>query len=166
MATTLAAIKPKIRLVKGAYREPKKIAIQKKKDVDANYKKLTTLLLEGASQGDFLPAIASHDWNMVAHAQAEAARLKLEKSRYEFQMIYGIRRDLQEQVRAAGDTLQVYVPFGTDWCPYFMRRLSERPANCWFVLRNLIAESGSGARQHSAPSGRDGGRAAYSRILT
>jgi proline dehydrogenase len=84
---------------------------------------------------------------MVAHAQAEAARLKLEKSRYEFQMIYGIRRDLQEQVRAAGDTLQVYVPFGTDWCPYFMRRLSERPANCWFVLRSLMAESGSASRQ-------------------
>ncbi|MGB2671153.1 MAG: proline dehydrogenase family protein, partial [Candidatus Acidiferrum sp.] len=139
----LAPIKPKIRLVKGAYREPKKIALQQKSDVDANYKKLTTLLLEGAAQGVFLPAIASHDWNMVTHAQAEATRLKLEKSRYEFQMIYGIRRDLQEQVRSAGDTLQVYVPFGTDWCPYFMRRLSERPANCWFVLRSLLAESGS-----------------------
>lgn len=143
----LAAIKPKIRLVKGAYREPKKIALQKKSDVDANYKKLTTLLLEGATQEAFLPAIASHDWNMVAHAQAEAARLKLEKNRYEFQMIYGIRRDLQEQVRSAGNTLQVYVPFGADWCPYFMRRLSERPANCWFVLRSLIAESGGTARQ-------------------
>ncbi|MGH9741517.1 MAG: proline dehydrogenase family protein [Candidatus Acidiferrum sp.] len=143
----LAPIKPKIRLVKGAYREPKKIAIQQKSDVDANYKKLTTLLLEGASRGEFLPAIASHDWNMVAHAQAEAARLNLEKSRYEFQMIYGIRRDLQDQVRAAGDTLQVYVPFGTDWCPYFMRRLSERPANCWFVLRSLMAESGRAAQQ-------------------
>ncbi|MGB8659660.1 MAG: proline dehydrogenase family protein [Candidatus Acidiferrum sp.] len=139
----LAPIKPKIRLVKGAYREPKKIALQQKSDVDANYQKLTTLLLEGAAQGVFLPAIASHDWNMVTHAQAEATRLKLEKSRYEFQMIYGIRRDLQEQVRSAGDTLQVYVPFGTDWCPYFMRRLSERPANCWFVLRSLLAESGS-----------------------
>jgi proline dehydrogenase len=143
----LAPIKPKIRLVKGAYRESTKIAFQKKPDVDANYMKLTTQLLEGSAQGTFLPAIASHDWNMVAHAQAEAARLKLDKSRYEFQMIYGIRRDLQEQVRAAGDTLQVYVPFGTDWCPYFMRRLSERPANCWFVLRSLMAESGSATRQ-------------------
>ena len=143
----LASIKPKIRLVKGAYREPKKIAFQQKSDVDANFKKLTTFLLDGATQDAFLPAIASHDWNMVAHAQAEAARLKLEKNRYEFQMIYGIRRDLQDQVRAAGDTLQVYVPFGTDWCPYFMRRLSERPANCWFVLRSLIAESGSASRQ-------------------
>jgi proline dehydrogenase len=143
----LAPIKPKIRLVKGAYRESAKIAFQKKSEVDANYQKLTTQLFEGAAEGTFLPAIASHDWNMVAHAQAEAARLKLDKSRYEFQMIYGIRRDLQAQVRSAGDTLQVYVPFGTDWCPYFMRRLSERPANCWFVLRSLFAESGSASRQ-------------------
>jgi len=79
---------------------------------------------------------------MVAHAQTEVVRLKLPKDRYEFQMIYGIRRDLQQDVHAAGHTLQVYVPFGTDWCPYFMRRLSERPANCWFVLRSLLAESG------------------------
>jgi proline dehydrogenase len=143
----LAPIKPKIRLVKGAYRESKKIAYQKKSEVDANFQKLTTLLLEGAAQGSFFPALASHDPAMVAHAQAEAERLKLDKSRFEFQMIYGIRRDLQEQVRAAGDTLQVYVPFGTDWCPYFMRRLSERPANCWFVLRSLIAESGNANRQ-------------------
>lgn len=146
----LSPSRPKIRLVKGAYREPKKIAFQKKNEVDENFKKLTTYLLEGAAQGTFLAAIASHDGNMVAHAQAEAARIKLEKGRYEFQMIYGIRRDLQEQVHAAGDTLQVYVPFGTDWCPYFMRRLSERPANCWFVLRSLFAESGSASRQTAA----------------
>jgi proline dehydrogenase len=138
----LAPLKPKIRLVKGAYREPKKIALQGKTAVDANYKRLTTLLLEGAAQGIFLPAIASHDPFMVAHALAEVFRLRLPKERYEFQMIYGIRRDLQQEVRAAGHTLQVYVPFGTDWCPYFMRRLSERPANCWFVLRSLLAESG------------------------
>lgn len=143
----LAPIKPKIRLVKGAYREPKKIAMQSKPEVDANFKKLSTLLLEGAQQGAFFPALASHDPAMIAHGQMEAARLKLNKNQYEFQMIYGIRRDLQEQVHNAGDTLQVYVPFGTDWCPYFMRRLSERPANCWFVLRSLFAESGSAARQ-------------------
>jgi proline dehydrogenase len=146
----LAGVKPKIRLVKGAYREPKKIAFQKKRDVDANFLQLTTLLLEGAAQGSFLPAIASHDAAMVAHAQAEVARLKLGKDRYEFQMIYGIRRDLQQQVRDAGHTLQVYVPFGTDWCPYFMRRLSERPANCWFVLRSLLAESRHASRQPAA----------------
>jgi proline dehydrogenase len=146
----LAPVKPKIRLVKGAYREPKKIAFQKKSEVDENFKKLTTYLLEGAALGNYLPAIASHDPVMVGHAQAEAARIKLDKSRYEFQMIYGIRRDLQEQVHAAGNTLQVYVPFGTDWCPYFMRRLSERPANCWFVLRSLFAESSSASRQPAA----------------
>src|ERR1700719_1346747 len=146
----LAPLKPKIRLVKGAYREPAKIAVQGKPAVDANFKKLTTMLLEGAAQGTFLPAIASHDPMMVAHAKAEIARLKLAKNRYEFQMIYGIRRDLQQQVRDAGHTLQVYVPFGTDWCPYFMRRLSERPANCWFVLRSLLAESGQAPRPHAA----------------
>ncbi|HEY2461242.1 MAG TPA: proline dehydrogenase family protein [Candidatus Acidoferrum sp.] len=137
----LAPLKPKIRLVKGAYREPKNIAVQGKPAIDANYKRISTQLLEGAAQGIYLPAIASHDPMMVAHAQAEIARLKLDKSRYEFQMIYGIRRDLQQAVHSAGHTLQVYVPFGTDWCPYFMRRLSERPANCWFVLRSLFAES-------------------------
>jgi proline dehydrogenase len=142
----LMPLKPKIRLVKGAYREPKTIALQSKKEVDASYKRLTTLLLEGAAQGTCFPAIASHDPFMVAHGQAEAARLELPPDRYEFQMIYGIRRDLQNEVFAAGHGLQVYVPFGTDWCPYFMRRLSERPANCWFVLRSLIAESGASSK--------------------
>jgi len=146
----LAPIKPKIRLVKGAYREPGKIALQNKSAVDANYKRLTTLLLEGAAQGAFFPAIASHDPAMVTHAQAEVARIRLGKDRYEFQMIYGIRRDLQQEVHSAGHALQVYVPFGTDWCPYFMRRLSERPANCWFVLRSLFAESSHASRQRAA----------------
>src|SRR6266852_1437867 len=92
----LAPLKPKVRLVKGAYREPRKIALQGKGAVDANFKKLTTMLLEGAAQNTFLPAIASHDPMMVAHAQAEISRLKLAKNQYEFQMIYGIRRDLQQ----------------------------------------------------------------------
>jgi proline dehydrogenase len=146
----LAPLRPKIRLVKGAYREPKKIALQEKPAVDANFKRLTTLLLEGAAQETFLPAIASHDPAMVAHAQAEIARLKLPKKQFEFQMIYGIRRDLQQEVCNAGHTLQVYVPFGTDWCPYFMRRLSERPANCWFVLRSLLAESRQAPRAQAS----------------
>ncbi len=137
----LAPLKPKIRLVKGAYREPANIAVQGKPAVDAQYKKLTTMLLEGAARGAYFPAFASHDPFMAAHAQSEATRLGVSKDKYEFQMIYGIRRDLQQQVFDAGNILQVYVPFGTDWCPYFMRRLSERPANCWFVLRSLIAES-------------------------
>lgn len=146
----LAPLRPKIRLVKGAYREPKNIAFQSKADVNLNYKRLTTLLLEGAREEQFFPAIASHDVAMVAHAQAEAKRLGVGKNLYEFQMIYGIRRDLQQEVHSAGHTLQVYVPFGTDWCPYFMRRLSERPANCWFVLRSLLAESGQTPRQRTA----------------
>jgi proline dehydrogenase len=136
----LAPLRPKIRLVKGAYREPKQIAIQKKPDVDLSYKKLLTLLLEGAASGIYLPAVATHDPAMLAHAQQEIRRLGLRREQYEFQMIYGIRRDLHQQMYDAGHTLQVYVPFGTDWCPYFMRRLSERPANCWFVVRSLLAE--------------------------
>ncbi len=137
----LAPLRPKIRLVKGAYREPAKIAIQKKSDVDANYRLLASLLFEGAARGDFFPAIATHDPAMLAHARQEISRLKLARKQYEFQMIYGIRRDLQEEIHSGGHALQIYVPFGTDWCPYFMRRLSERPANCWFVLRSLAAES-------------------------
>ena len=141
----LAPLRPKIRLVKGAYREPKNIAFQGKAAVDGSYQRLTTQLLEGAARGSFSPAIASHDPMMLAHAQAEAKRIGVAKDKYEFQMIYGIRRDLQQQVHDAGHVLQVYVPFGTDWCPYFMRRLSERPANCWFLLRSLWAEQSTAA---------------------
>lgn len=137
----LAPLKSKIRLVKGAYREPKNLAYQGKAAVDASYKRLTTQLLEGAVHGSFFPAFGSHDPMMVAHVQAEALRLKVPKDKYEFQMLYGVRRDLQEQVLKDGNLLQVYVSFGTDWCPWFMRRLSERPANCWFVLRSLFTES-------------------------
>jgi proline dehydrogenase len=136
----LEPLRPKIRLVKGAYREPKNIAYQQKPAVDANFRRLTTLLMEGAARGTFFPAIGSHDPAMAAHAQAEAARLKVSNDKYEFQMLYGIRRDLQEQVFQDGNLVQVYVSFGTDWCPWFMRRLAERPANCWFVLRSLLAE--------------------------
>lgn len=133
----LAALRPKIRLVKGAYREPPTLAFQKKSDVDANYCRLLGVLLNGG----FFPAIATHDPQMLAHAQQLIAERNLSRDRYEFQMIFGIRRDLQQQLRDAGHPLRVYVPFGTEWCPYFMRRLSERPANCWFVLRSLAAEA-------------------------
>jgi proline dehydrogenase len=136
----LEPLQPKIRLVKGAYREPKNIAFQEKCAVDTNFKRLTTQLMEGATRGTFFPAIGSHDPAMAAHAQAEAARLQVPKNKYEFQMLYGIRRDLQEQVFERGNPVQIYVSFGTDWCPWFMRRLAERPANCWFVLRSLLAE--------------------------
>ena len=132
----LKPLTPKIRLVKGAYREPPKIAYQKKSDVDANYCKLLDILFGGG----FLPAVASHDPAMVQHARELILTRGIKPGQYEFQMIYGIRRDLQAEVRGQGHPLRIYVPYGTEWCPYFMRRLSERPANCWFVLRSLIAE--------------------------
>ncbi len=132
----LAPLAPKLRLVKGAYREPKSIAFQKKKDVDANYCRLLDQLLDGR----FFPAIATHDPAMLDHARKRIAERSLGKDKYEFQMIYGIRRDLQQDIRAQGHALRVYVPYGTEWCPYFMRRLSERPANCWFVVKNMAAE--------------------------
>jgi proline dehydrogenase len=136
----LTAAKPKIRLVKGAYLEPPSVAFQKKSEVDANYSKLLDLLLSPRSGGGFFTAVATHDPALVAYAKDLIARHKLTAGDYEFQMIYGIRRDLQQQVFSEGYTLRVYVPFGSAWCPYFMRRLSERPANVWFVLRSLLAE--------------------------
>jgi proline dehydrogenase len=132
----LAPLAPKLRLVKGAYREPKNIAFQKKSDVDANYRRLLDKLLDGR----FFPAIATHDPVMLDHARKRIAERKLENGKYEFQMIYGIRRDLQQEIRGQGHALRIYVPYGTEWCPYFMRRLSERPANCWFVVKNMAAE--------------------------
>ncbi len=133
----LARFHPKIRLVKGAYREPAKIAFQSKRDVDASYHKLIERLLAGG----FFPIFATHDPAMVEHVQNSVRERSYPADRYEFEMLYGIRRDLQDQVHAAGQPLRVYIPFGSQWCPYFMRRLSERPANCLFVLRSLIAES-------------------------
>ncbi len=132
----LQPLRPKIRLVKGAYREPKRIAWQNKSDVDANYRRL----LEKLFDGDFPVAIATHDPAMLEFARAQLKARNLGQDRYEFQMIFGVRRDLQAELRRQGYPLRIYVPFGTEWCPYFMRRLSERPANVWFVLRSLLAE--------------------------
>ncbi len=126
----------KVRLCKGAYSEPKEVAFQKKEDVDENYKHLVGLLLE---QGTY-PAFATHDENMIAFAQSSAEDWGIRKSEYEFQMLYGVRRDLQEELNKYGHNVRVYVPYGKEWCPYFMRRLAERPANTWFVIRNLIRE--------------------------
>ena len=133
----LAPLRPKVRLVKGAYREPANLAFQKKSDVDANYRRLLDVLLDGR----FFPAIATHDPAMLEYARQRLGERHLTPDRYEFQMIYGVRRDLQQQLCDQGHPLRIYVPFGTEWCPYFMRRLAERPANCWFVLRSLAAES-------------------------
>ena len=143
----LAALRPKIRLVKGAYREPPAMAIQKKSEVDAAYERLLGRLLGGS----FWAAIATHDPAMHGVARELIRQRGLRPGQYEFQMIYGVRRDLQEQLVRGGHPLRVYVPFGTEWCPYFMRRLAERPANCWFVMRSLIAE---GIKPHTSANGR------------
>jgi proline dehydrogenase len=137
---------PKIRLVKGAYREPAAIAFQSKREVDDNYRLLLDRMLGPENTPRVFAAIATHDPNMIEHAQRLINEYDLKQTQYEFQMIYGIRRDLRRQLLAAGNPIQIYVPFGADWCPYFMRRLAERPANCWFVLRSLFAESKGGGK--------------------
>jgi proline dehydrogenase len=137
----LRPLEPKIRLVKGAYREPAAIAFQSKREVDDNYRLLLDRMLGPENKARVFAAIATHDPNMIEHAQNLVNENDLQRTQYEFQMIYGIRRDLQRHQLAAGHPIAIYVPFGADWCPYFMRRLAERPANCWFVLRSLFAES-------------------------
>jgi len=136
----LAPLNPKVRLVKGAYREPPAVAFQKKSEVDASYRRLLDLLLRPSAGGCFFTAIATHDPALVAYACEKVREYGVPRERYEFQMLLGIRRDLQHQVFTEGHLLRVYVPWGTAWCPYFMRRLAERPANLWFVLRSLLAE--------------------------
>lgn len=123
-----------VRLCKGAYQEDRSIAWPDKADVDRNYRKLTTLLLE---EGTW-PAIATHDGEMIAHAREEIARLELPSEGYEFEMLYGIRRDLQRQLASEGHAVRIYVPYGEAWYPYLMRRMAERPANLLFVLRNWL----------------------------
>ncbi len=126
----------RIRLVKGAYREPAEIAYQRKADVDAAYARQMRRLLQG---GQF-PALATHDEDLVEAGRAFAAEEGIAKTRFEFQMLYGIRRDLQARLVRDGYGVRVYVPFGRQWFPYFMRRLGERPANVGFVLKSLVKE--------------------------
>jgi proline dehydrogenase len=136
----------RIRMVKGAYMEPPDRAYPKKADVDAAFDRLADLMLHAsltapADNGPAWPpiaAIASHDPNRVEFARRHAAEIGLPKDRLEFQMLYGIRRDLQDELAAAGYPVRIYVPFGSEWYPYFMRRLAERPANLWFFLSNLV----------------------------
>jgi proline dehydrogenase len=115
------------------------VAIQAKADVDAAYATLMRRLL---ARGHY-PAIATHDVHMIEQAKEEAARLGLGADDFEFQMLYGIRRDLQRQLVKEGYRVRIYVPFGRQWFPYFMRRLGERPANLLFVLRGVIADRGA-----------------------
>ncbi len=130
----LLKIGARIRLCKGAYNEPAAVAFPEKADVDANYSKLTKLLLtSGIYHG-----LATHDENMIAAAEQFARELAIASDKFEFQMLYGIRRDLQEKLVREGYRMRVYVPYGRYWYPYFMRRLAERPANIWFVLQNMM----------------------------
>jgi proline dehydrogenase len=139
----------RIRLCKGAYKEPEDIAFPKKSDVDTNYDRLAALLIDCALENGVpeisrdgkippIPAIASHDEKRLAFARSYAERVGLPKRALEFQMLYGIRRDLQEQLVQQGYPVRVYVPYGVEWYPYFTRRLAERPANLWFFISNYF----------------------------
>ncbi len=124
----------RIRLCKGAYKEPPDVAFQKKSDVDANYIKLMKMLLKsGVYHG-----LATHDENIINEAKAFATRENIPRDAFEFQMLHGIRRDLQQSLVRDGWRMRVYVPFGTEWYPYFMRRLAERPANVFFIAKNML----------------------------
>ncbi len=127
-----------IRLCKGAYREPASVAYPNKRDVDAAYLRQMKVLLEAAKAGRGYPGIATHDTALIAAARAHAQAQDIPPGCYEFQMLYGIRSDLQAELAAAGYGMRVYVPVGTEWYPYFMRRLAERPANLWFFVSNFF----------------------------
>jgi proline dehydrogenase len=126
----------RVRLVKGAYKEPPEVAYQKKSEVDDAYVRLMRLLLD---EGTY-PAIATHDEAMLQATREHATARGIAVDRFEFQMLYGVRRDLQASLVAAGHRMRIYVPFGREWFPYFMRRLGERPANVLFVLRSILRE--------------------------
>jgi proline dehydrogenase len=130
------ALGARVRLVKGAYKEPRDVAYQRKSEVDASFVRIMQLLLNEGHH----PGIATHDPAMLDATRAYARERGVAPSAYEFQMLYGIRRDLQAALEGEGFRVRVYVPFGREWFPYFMRRLGERPANVEFVLRGLLSE--------------------------
>ena len=133
----MIALGARVRLCKGAYKEPATVAFPDKKDVDATYVACMERLME---RGNY-PGLATHDPRILARAKAFAAERKIPTDRYEFQMLYGVRRDLQHALRKEGYGMRVYVPFGTHWYPYLMRRLAERPANVAFIVGNVMRES-------------------------
>ena len=132
----LCARRIRVRLCKGAYLEPASVAFARKADVDRNYLDLMRLLLDQSDQ----PAIATHDERIIDQTKAYAAREGIGRDRFEFQMLYGIRRDLQRRLVAEGYRLRLYVPFGKAWYPYLMRRLAERPANLFFLARHFFRQ--------------------------
>jgi proline dehydrogenase len=130
----LLAERIRVRLCKGAYKEPEEIAFQKKSEVDANYVRLMKILMKsGVYHG-----LATHDEKIINQAKVFATQENIPRDAFEFQMLYGIRRDLQRRLVREGWRMRVYIPFGTEWYPYFMRRLAERPANVFFIARNLL----------------------------
>jgi proline dehydrogenase len=133
----MIGLRARVRLCKGAYKEPESVAFPAKRDVDANYVACMERLLEHG----YYPGIATHDEKIIAHAKAFTQRKAIAPERYEFQMLYGVRRDLQQALRREGYNVRVYVPFGTHWYPYLMRRLAERPANIVFIVGNVVKES-------------------------
>ncbi|MGI8654762.1 MAG: proline dehydrogenase family protein [Pyrinomonadaceae bacterium] len=133
-AENLLKIPARIRICKGAYNEPASVAFPDKKDVDENYIKVMKLLL---SSGTY-HGIATHDPRMIDATVEHMQREGIKKEAFEFQMLYGVRRDLQEQLARDGYNMRVYVPYGKHWYPYFMRRLAERPANVWFIMKNIL----------------------------
>ena len=133
-AKELVKLPARIRICKGAYNEPPEVAFPDKKDTDENYIRVMQLLL---SSGIY-HGIATHDPKMIDATIKFAQREGIGKEAFEFQMLYGVRRDLQRQLAKDGYNMRVYVPYGKHWYPYFMRRLAERPANIWFVLKNLL----------------------------
>lgn len=127
----------RVRLCKGAYLEPAAVAFPDKADVDRSYVSLMERLM---TRGNY-PGLATHDEKIIIHARAFAQAQGIAPERYEFQMLYGVRRDLQQRLRADGYNMRVYIPFGTQWYPYLMRRLAERPANVAFILGGVLRES-------------------------
>ena len=147
--TKLLAAGARIRMCKGAYAEPEEIAYPDKADVDANFDQLVELMFEGCARNGTplisdngrippIPAIASHDEQRIIFSKRLVEKRELPKQAVEFQMLHGIRRDLQESLASEGYPVRVYVPYGSEWYPYFTRRLAERPANLWFFISNLF----------------------------
>lgn len=145
----LLAEDTRFRLVKGAYKEPPELAYPKKADVDANFDLLTKITIDAALAADSptisadgrippIPALGTHDAKRIQFAKKYAEKVGLPKNALEIQMLYGIRRDLQDQCAQEGYPLRIYIPYGTHWYPYFMRRLAERPANVWFFISNFF----------------------------
>jgi proline dehydrogenase len=127
----------RVRLCKGAYSEPATVAFQQKSEIDASYVRITERLLD---QGNY-PALATHDEDMIQHAMEYVDRKGIPLERFEFQMLYGVRRDLQHTLREKGYNMRVYVPFGSNWYPYLMRRLAEKPGNAGFMLASVVKET-------------------------